>query len=144
MNAARLLVPASLLLLVGCASAPPEIPPSFLPHPSETGVEACFFRRLVVSFEVLDHSNLIVYAPPPDDIFHVRIEPVRNLSGKTLIAFAARGNRICGVAGDEVFFEDRRRAPRYRIKAVSLLDPEAVLLLRQRAGLSERQRPPAE
>jgi hypothetical protein len=117
------------LTAAGCATggAPGREPASRLPAPAETGSAACFVRRLVTSFTVLDDTNLVVFAPSRTEAFHVRIRPAApEMAGAAALAFTSRGHQVCGAAEDAVFFGQERSAPRHAITGVSRLSEAAL------------------
>lgn len=139
--------PAMILLLAvlaamagGCASGPGrgKEPLSQLPPPAQTGSPACFVRRLVASFTVLDETNLVVYAPSRDDAYHVRISPpAPEMASAGALAFTSRGHQVCGAAEDAVFFQPDPAAPRHAIIGVSRLSEGALEQLLVLAASSE-------
>lgn len=88
--------------------------------------QGCFFTRDASDFDVLDNSNLIVYAPTKSRAYHVRIAPPSNqLRFANGLAFEGRSNRICGYAGDSVSFWGSEAGRRYSITDVWQLDAAA-------------------
>ncbi len=89
--------------------------------------QGCFYTRDASSFDVLDRSNFVVYAPTKSRAFHVRIAPpsseLRSANG---LAFEGRSNRICGYAGETVVFGGSGMGRRYSITDVRRLDAAAL------------------
>jgi hypothetical protein len=88
--------------------------------------QGCFFTRDASDFDVLDKSNLIVYAPTKSRAYHVRIAPPSNeLRFANGLLFEGRDNRICGYAGESVSFRGSEAGRRYSITNVWQLDASA-------------------
>jgi hypothetical protein len=94
--------------------------------------QSCFYTREADNFDVLEDSNLIVYAPTKSRAFHVRIAPPANgLRFTEGIAFTGRSNRICGYAGESVVFGGRMGARRFSVVDVRRLDEAALEQLKE-------------
>jgi hypothetical protein len=91
-----------------------------------TSKQGCFFTRDASDFDVLDRSNLIVYAPTKSRAYHVRIAPPSNeLRFANGLMFEGRDNRICGYAGESLSFRGGEAGRRYSITNVWQLDASA-------------------
>ena len=69
------------------------------------GVAACVPVLYIDTWDVIDPSTLIVYAPGPKDAFLVKFaEPVPDLRARDSIGFVSGSGdgRICGASGDLV------------------------------------------
>jgi hypothetical protein len=98
--------------------------------PLAFGREGCFRPGQVSGFQTLDRQNLIVYAPTRSSAYHVRINPAaRELTFADKIAFDTSTTRICGHAGEAVFFDSDSMARRYFVTDVYELDAEEVQIL---------------
>ena len=89
--------------------------------------QGCFYTREASNFDVLDKSNLIVYAPTKSRAYHVRIAPPSHeLRHANRIAFEGRSGRICGYAGESVSFGGGIGARRYSVANVWRLNEAAL------------------
>jgi hypothetical protein len=117
--------------LWGCATT--HLPPA--PEVSATiGTESCFWVRNVRSWDVLDPSTLIVYAPLPQNAYLVKLlQPIPDLNFRFGLAFEDhdRTGRICR-ADDDVSVGEPfpMRVP---IAAVRALTSEQVRQLKSSA-----------
>ena len=108
--------------MTGCAAVPDSSVDEGAINAGSTSNQACFYKRQVQDFEVLDRSNFIVYAPNKSRPYHVRISPPStDLKFANALAFSSRGNRICGYAGDTVLIGVRNDR-RYSVTGVYRLD----------------------
>jgi hypothetical protein len=111
-------VVALALLLPACASDTARD----APDDEMAGTPGCFNIRDVQNFRVIDRSRLIVFAPNDSRAFQVRISPPSSeLRGAPGIAFESRSGRICGRAGESIYF-DGPGGTRYSVTDVRRLD----------------------
>lgn len=102
-----------------------------IPAPSVTGTAACFYPRQVQDFQVLNRSNVIVYAPNDRNAYHVQVSPPSlDLFHADGLAFLPSNDRICGYAGDRLIIAGSGAGRRVAIIAVSRLSPEGLEALR--------------
>lgn len=108
-----------------------------VPPPSLTGTAACFYARQVQDFEVLNRSNLIVYAPNDRHAYHVLISPPSvELRWANALAFLPANDRICGYAGERLVIPAAGTGQSPAIVAVSRLSPEGLETLRGGADVA--------
>jgi len=121
---------ALLVLLVACSAGAPRD----LPDNQMAGAPGCFNIRDVQDFRALDRNRLVVFAPNDSRAYQVRISPPSSaLRGASRIAFESRSGRICGRAGDSLYF-DRPGAMRFAVTDVRRLDRNAVGMLGDAGG----------
>lgn len=131
---------ASALLaagLVACAGPSGTKQDSAAEAPVSAGQQACFYRRQVQDFQVLDRSSLVVFAPSRRNAYLVKISPPANdLRMADAIAFDSRSNQICGRAGDGL--QIGTSAPRrYFVADVRRLEPGQLDALLSSYGKGE-------
>lgn len=115
---------AAALMLAACATTPESETTAARAEP--LGTQACFYQRNVTGFRYLDRSNLIVYAPGRSNAYRVTISPPSfELRSADAIAFASRGGRICGYAGESLLI-DRGTDRRYAVIDVRQIDAAAL------------------
>lgn len=121
------------LLLAACSGSAPREPGTAV---EPDGAPGCFNIRDVQDFRVIDRSRLIVFAPNESRAFQVRIAPPSSdLRNALFIRFEARGGRVCGRAGESIYF-DGPGAVRYAVTDVTRLDGVPAA-----AGGTERMEP---
>jgi hypothetical protein len=109
----------------------------------EFGTPGCFYVDLVRDFEILDDSNLIVYAPGKPDAYHVHYSPPNwELGLIETIGFDSLGSQVCGYASDRMVHNDSAGLTRYAINGVYRLEPMALTALRTRFGLGKNAKKP--
>jgi len=113
------------LLAAACSSgAPREVS-----EVEMVGAPGCFNIRDVQNFRAIDRSRLIVFAPNDARAFQVRITPPStSLRNSTRIAFDSRSGRICGRAGESIYF-DAPGSMRYAVTDVRRLGRDSAALL---------------
>jgi len=117
----------AVLMLAACAGKQMETNSDDNEASGQSGQRACFRPGQVSGFKTLDRTNLIVYAPSKSSAYHVRISPpARELRYANTIAFDSGETRICGYAGEGVFFESGGMARKYFVTDVYQLDAEAA------------------
>jgi hypothetical protein len=116
---------ALVLLLAACSTGAPRTD-----TPVElTGTPGCFNIRDVQDFRAIDRSRLVVFAPNDSRAFQLRISPPSPaLRGAPRIAFDSRSGRICGRAGESIYF-DTPGSMRYAVTDVRRLDQTSAALL---------------
>jgi hypothetical protein len=101
-------------LLLACAAPVERV---------ETGRPGCLSISLARDFRMLDEQNLVVYAPWPH---HVQLSPgCAALPARHRIGLSARGDQLCGFAGDAVILNGAfpERCPVLRVER---LDDEGL------------------
>ena len=125
-------------MAAGCASNydERERPPRPSVKGGEFGSAACFLRRSVQDFEVLDDRNLIIFAPGKADAYHMQVSPPNGqLRFVHVLAFESPNSRICGYAGDDLVIADAGIGPRrLSVTGVYRLDAAALEGLQVRFG----------
>jgi hypothetical protein len=131
------LIPGVILLtmtvMAACSGTGAASKPRPTVRPGEFGTAACFYRRSVEDFTVLDQSNLIVYAPNRTNAYHIAISPPEpELGFANTIGFSSRNSEICGYAGDALLLDVAGGRQRVSIVGVYRLDSVALAGLRNR------------
>lgn len=113
------------LLLAACSSGAPRTDPAI----EMTGTPGCFNIRDAQNFRVIDRGRLVVFAPNDSRAFQVRISPPSSsLRGATGIAFDSRSGRICGRAGESIYF-NAPGSMRYAVTDVRRLDKSSAAMI---------------
>jgi hypothetical protein len=86
----------------------------------------CLFARTINNFEVLDDSNLIVWAPSRRDPYKIEIMGIcHNLKLANAIAFNTN-SLLCGYAGERLVFSDMGSKTTCPIATVSRLTTQQM------------------
>jgi len=129
MRSMRLALLGAALLAASCAVRRPSAPAPPLP-----GTDACVFIRDIYSWDVIDQSTLIIYAPLSKDPYLVKLfAPVPELPFKERIGFESTGasNQLCRMDDLLVRGEAPRRIPIVALRRIS--SDEAKQLLKPAA-----------
>lgn len=140
-----LLVPLGLLGVIlagGCTVGTSREDSQRAAAREPAGTSACFYRRQVSDFRVLDRSNLIVYAPSKSNAYQVQISPSSTeLKFADAIAFSSRRNRICGYAGDRLIIGSGPSPREYSVSGVYRLDEVGLQRLLELHGIGKPGEP---
>lgn len=141
----ELLMPLALLAMLlasGCTTGGSREASQREASREPAGKSACFYRRQVSDFRVLDRTNLIVYAPSKSNAYQVRISPPSTeLKFANAIAFSSRSNRICGYAGDRIILGSGSSPREYSVSGVYRLDEVGLQRLLEQHGIGKPGQP---
>lgn len=136
---------ATLIQLAACAGGSSAARPSPSVKPGEFGTAACFYRRQVEDFTVLDPSNLIVYAPNKANAYHVYVSPPEpELRSASTLGFSSRSSEICGYSRDALVLDAAGGHHRVPIFGVYRLNDAALSGLLTRFRLNGAKPKPAD
>ena len=120
-------------ILAACTSV--EEPDAESTGDGSGNLSSCFVARQASNWDVLDRSNLIVYAPNQSNAFRVQISPPSmELRSAQALAFSGRSSRICGFAGDQVVVGRGRSGRTHSVINVLRLDERELENLQRRFG----------
>ena len=138
---AELLAPVAILAVIlagGCTAGGSAGDSQRAASREPAGTSACFYRRQVSDFRVLDRSTLIVYAPSKSHAYQVRISPPSTeIKFADAIAFSSRSNRICGYAGDRIIVGSGSSPREYSVSGVYRLDEVGLQRLLEQYGIGK-------
>jgi hypothetical protein len=119
-----LILIAGLTGLAACAASPGKSPAASAEDTGDTN--RCLFARSINNFEVLDESNLIVWAPSRRDPYRIEIMGIcHNLKLANAIAFNTN-SMLCGHAGERLIFSDMGTRTSCAIANVSRLTAQQM------------------
>ncbi len=118
------------LIAAAVTACAPLAPHERVPPPEVAGRSACVRISDVQDFRVVDRRRVLVFAPGRTQAYLLRIAPSVSgaAAGSSVLRLEGRSNRVCGYAGDALYFGsfDERR---YSITDVQRLDETAVATL---------------
>ena len=127
--------------LAGCAGAPADETVAAADD-AVYGQPDCFYSRDVYDFRPLNNRQLLVYGPGGNRAYQVRISPPSaDLRSAQNIAFDTRSGRICGYAGDSIYFRGAS-GPRYSVISVRRLNSDELEALLGNFGIGPAAEPP--
>jgi len=95
----------------------------------------CLFFRTVYDWQPLDDTNLVIWAPSRNQMYHVKLTmPLIGLRFAHTIAFvdADRDMRLCAFGRDSLSYRDGSMSQRSTIFSMDRLEPPAVAALEEK------------